>query len=119
MTAVHLPATPENALDHTPDEWQALAAQWSACGDYRTAMRTLYLALLVSLHRSRLIDYHQAHTNWVYVRRFRGDDECRGTLRQLTRAFDDVWYGGQSCDPQRYDAFARSIMELTGGAEHS
>src|SRR5262249_25266169 len=46
----------ENALDHSPDEWEQFAGEWLRRGDLRQAVRALYLALLVDLHRQRLID---------------------------------------------------------------
>ncbi|MFN3650739.1 MAG: DUF4129 domain-containing protein [Armatimonadota bacterium] len=102
----------ENALDHTVDEWELFAQQWLGQGDARQAVRALYLATLVHLHRQRRIDYNRALTNWVYVRQFRGEPEAQGTLRRLTRMFDEVWYGGHACDERSYREFERGVREL-------
>lgn len=102
----------ENALDHTVDEWELFAREWLGRGDVRQAIRALYLATLVHLHRERRIDYNRAFTNWIYVRQFRGDVEQKGTLRTLTRMFDEVWYGERPCGEEQYRAFERGVRDL-------
>jgi hypothetical protein len=102
----------ENALDHSVDEWELFAQQWLGRGDIRQAIRALYLATLVHLHRERRIDYNRAFTNWIYVRQFRGDEGHKQTLRQLTRLFDEVWYGERSCGEEQYRTFERGVRDL-------
>jgi hypothetical protein len=102
----------ENALDHTVDEWELFAQQWLGRGDIRQAIRALYLATLVHLHRERRIDYNRAFTNWIYVRQFRGEEGHKQTLRQLTRLFDEVWYGERSCGEEQYRSFERGVRDL-------
>jgi uncharacterized protein DUF4129 len=102
----------ENALDHTVDEWELFARQWLGRGEVRQAIRALYLATLVHLHRERRIDYNRALTNWVYVRQFRGDTEQKGTLRQLTQMFDEVWYGERPCAEEHYRTFETGVRAL-------
>ena len=102
----------ENALDHTVDEWEQFAAQWLSRGDVRQAIRALYLATLVHLHRERRIDYNRAFTNWVYVRHYRGEAEDQGTLRRLTRMFDEVWYGEREYDEAQYRSFEQGARAL-------
>jgi hypothetical protein len=102
----------ENALDHSVDEWELFARQWLSRGDVRQAIRALYLATLVHLHRERRIDYNRAFTNWVYVRQFRGEAEQKGTLRRLTSAFDEVWYGERPCGEEQYRAFEKGVRDL-------
>ena len=102
----------ENALDHTVDEWEVFAQQWLGRGDIRQAIRALYLATLVHLHRERRIDYNRAFTNWIYVRQFRGEEGHKQTLRQLTRLFDEVWYGDRLCGEEQYRSFERGVRDL-------
>jgi hypothetical protein len=78
----------------------------------RQAIRALYLATLVHLHRERRIDYNKAFTNWMYVRQFRGEGDQRGTLERLTRTFDEIWYGDRPCDEPRYRAFEAGARSL-------
>ena len=102
----------ENALDHTVDEWERFAQQWLVKGDSRQAIRALYLAALVHLHRERRIDYNRAFTNWAYVRHYRGELEQKGILKSLTQVFDEVWYGERACGEERYRDFERGVREL-------
>ncbi len=105
-------STTENALDHTVDEWERFAQQWLGQGDVRQAIRALYLATLVHLHRERKIEYNRALTNWIYVRQFRGESEQRSTLRQLTQVFDEVWYGERPCGEEVYHRFEEGVRSL-------
>jgi len=102
----------ENALDHTVDEWEVFAQQWLGRGDVRQAVRALYLATLVHLHRERRIDYNRAFTNWVYVRQYRGEAEQQKTLRRLTQTFDEVWYGERACGEDQYRVFEQGARDL-------
>jgi hypothetical protein len=102
----------ENALDHSVDEWEEFAQEWLRHGDVRQAVRALYLASLVHLHRERLIDYNRALTNWVYVRHFRGEPEQKQILAGITGAFDEVWYGERPCPPERYAAIEEGVRAL-------
>jgi len=102
----------ENALDHTVDEWELFAREWLGRGDVRQAIRALYLATLVHLHRERRIEYNRAFTNWIYVRQFRGEVQQKGTLRTLTQTFDEVWYGERPCGEEHYHSFERGVRDL-------
>jgi hypothetical protein len=111
----------ENALDHTVDEWERFAQQWLGRGDVRQAVRALYLATLVHLHRERHIDYNRAFTNWVYVRHFRGEREHQEILRGITRIFDEVWYGERPCGETQYryvESGARALGTPAPGVSH-
>ncbi len=102
----------ENALDHTVDEWELFAQQWLGRGDIRQAIRALYLATLVHLHRERRIDYNRALTNWIYVRQFRGEGDQKGVFQSLTRTFDEVWYGERAMGEELYRVFEQGVRTL-------
>jgi hypothetical protein len=102
----------ENALDHTVDEWELFAREWLGRGEVRQAIRALYLATLVHLHRERVIDYNRALTNWTYVRHFRGEAERKSILGRLTQVFDDVWYGEHPCEEPLYHSFEQGVRAL-------
>jgi hypothetical protein len=103
----------EDALTRTPDAWRSTAQQWASDGNFRDAMRALYLAMLAHLHRARRIDYHRAHTNWQYVRTFRGDNQRRKVLTQLTYTFDEKWYGARPCTQRDFEEFAEGVRTMT------
>jgi hypothetical protein len=94
------------------DEWELFAREWIKRGDFRQAIRALYLASLVHLHRERKIDYNRAQTNWTYVRTFKGEAEDKTTLRKLTGFFDEVWYGERPCAEEQYRFFEKGVRAL-------
>ena len=93
-------------------EWELFAQEWLGRGDIRQAVRALYLATLVHLHRERRIDYNRALTNWIYVRQFRGESEQKGIFTRLTRTFDEVWYGDRPLGEELYRAFEQGVRAL-------
>lgn len=100
----------QNALSRPPEGWASLADQLAARGEFREAVRSLYLALLSRLHREGAIDYDPAQSNWEYFRRFRGPREWVPPFRELTTRFDYAWYGNLGADPEGYQRF----RELSG-----
>lgn len=63
-----------------------------AKGNYRLAVRLLYLKSLKQLNDSGLIDWQLDKTNNTYVAEI-ADPEKRSAFQQLTRQFEYVWYG--------------------------
>jgi hypothetical protein len=84
---------PASALSKPPERWAGLADELAARGDFREAIRHLYLALLARLHRDGVIDYDPTNSNWDYLLAFKGAAELRHGFRELTRRFDFAWYG--------------------------
>ena len=91
--AATLAADPMNALSRPPEGWAHLADELAARGEYREAVRSLYLALLSRLHREGVIHYDTTLSNWDYLRQFKGRREWVPPFRELTRRFDFAWYG--------------------------
>lgn len=104
----------ENALMRSPQQWKELAHEYFEKGDYTMALRALYLALLVVLHRRRLISYETSKTNWEYVRELGGGRGERPPFEALTSAFDYKWYGRVECSRDNYlklERMADAIVE--------
>jgi hypothetical protein len=74
-------------------EWLADADAAAAAGDYRRAVRALYLALLSALCRRGVLRYDPARTNGEYVRLFRGGPDDRSSFRHVTLVSDAAIYG--------------------------
>ena len=68
LDAAALARNPMNALSRPPEGWADLADALAAKGEYREAMRNLYLALLSRLHRDGAIHYDPTLSNWDYLR---------------------------------------------------
>jgi len=100
-----LAADPTNALSRPPEGWARLADELAARGEYREAVRTLYLALLSRLHHEGVIHYDTTLSNWDYLRKFRSRREWLPSFRELTRRFDFVWYGNVAVGVEGYRDF--------------
>lgn len=91
---------PQSALSRPAESWAGLADDLAGRGEFREAIRHLYLALLARLHRDGAIDYDPTFSNWEYLRSFKGAREHHEAFRNLTRRFDFAWYGNQDLDGQ-------------------
>ena len=103
--AATLAADPTNALSRPPESWAHLADELAARGEYREAVRGLYLALLSRLHHQGAIHYDPRLSNWDYLRQFRGRSEWMPSLRELTLRFDFAWYGNLPVGERGYRDF--------------
>jgi hypothetical protein len=103
--AASLAADPTNALSRPPEGWAHLADELAARGEYREAVRSLYLALLSRLHRDGVIHYDTTLSNWDYLRQFKGRREWLPSFRELTRRFDFAWYGNLPVGVEGYRDF--------------
>ncbi|HSP77565.1 MAG TPA: DUF4129 domain-containing protein, partial [Myxococcaceae bacterium] len=100
-----LAADPTNALSRPPEGWAGLADELAARGEYREAVRSLYLALLSRLHHEGVIHYDTTLSNWDYLRRFRSRREWLPSFRELTLRFDFAWYGNLPVGAEGYRDF--------------
>jgi hypothetical protein len=103
-----------------PADLLAEAARLAEAGDFRGAVRSVYLGALVRLHRAGLLPREEANTNWEYLRAVEGRPPVHEPLSHLTAIVDRIWYGHQravSDDYSRCRSFAddvgRGISEAT------
>lgn len=79
------------------DEWLALAREQISRGEWRLALRALYLATLAGLGSEGLVTLARAKTNLDYerelARRAAGRGELVSRFRSRRLAFERVWYG--------------------------
>lgn len=112
--AVNLESDHVVASQLPEDEWLRLADEKAASGDYRLAMRALFLATLAFLGEKRLVAISRSKSNGDYVRdlnyRARDRDELRSTFRDHVRTFDHAWYGW-------HDVTLEALSEFRGNHE--
>lgn len=109
-----------SALAKPPEGWTSEADRLAARGEFREAVRALYLAVLSALHRRGEIDYDPFRSNWDYVRAFKGGAQDRPALRSLTLRFDYAWYGRSGATADGYALtreLARSFLEREARAD--
>lgn len=99
-----------SALSKPPETWAGLADELAARGEFREAIRHLYLALLSRLHRDGVIDYDPTLSNWEYLFAFKGTSTLKSAFKELTRRFDFAWYGNLGVDSLAYAMF-RKVAE--------
>ncbi len=88
------------------------AQELSTGGDYRTAVRYLYLSSLLLLEERGLLRYDRPLTNREYLRTVAHRPELAATLREVIDVFDRVWYGFQTLTAGEYNAYARRVETL-------
>jgi hypothetical protein len=84
----------------------------SGSGDYRHALRYLYLSALLLLDERGLLRYNRAQTNREYLRQVRSRPELAGHLKEVVETFDRVWYGFQPIDEASYARYAEHVSAL-------
>lgn len=90
------------------------ADQLSAAGDYRSAVRYLYLSALHALDEHGHLRYDRARTNREYLRTVSGRPALAESLRQVVDVFDAVWYGYKPLDAATYTAYEAQVNHLRG-----
>jgi hypothetical protein len=79
------------------DGWLALAREQAARGEWRLALRAVYLATLARLAAEGFISLAKFKTNMDYEREVRrralSREEISAAFSLRRREFEDVWYG--------------------------
>jgi hypothetical protein len=99
-------------LPQTAAEARARAAGSAEAGDYRNAVRNLYLAALLTLEQHGLVPSDRSLTNREVLAGVSGDLPLRTHLQPVVETFDDVWYGVHEPDAGVYRAYTRAIDDL-------
>lgn len=107
------PASPHAADEDLSAEAALQKAQaLSGAGDYRTAVRYLYLSALLLLEERGLLRYNRSLTNREYLRSVSHLPELSAILRDVVDVFDRVWYGYQPLDESAYVRYAERVADL-------
>lgn len=87
----------EDEPSRTADEWLALADENTAKGEYRAAIRGLYLACLLRFDEAKVARFDRSQTNWEHLKRIEVSPRLPAGMSFLeeTQIFDRIWYGNQ------------------------
>jgi hypothetical protein len=88
------------------------AQSLSGQGDYRSAIRYLYLSSLLVLDEQGLLRYDRSRTNREYLRSISSKPELAKPLSDVIDVFDRVWYGYEPVDEQTYQSYVKHVDEL-------
>lgn len=108
--------------DEQPESaWMELAAQYRRNGDFRLALRALYLSCLATLGSAKLISIAHGKSNLDYIREYtrrakRLSADLPSTLRANVRLFEQSWYGEHPVSDQILDEFERNLTLLRMGS---
>ncbi len=113
ITEAQAPAEAQSGDENLTAEAALLRAQsLSGEGDYRAAVRYLYLSTLLLLEERGLLRYNRSLTNREYLRSVAHLPGLAARLRQVVEVFDRVWYGFQPLDQAAYAEYAANVAEL-------
>jgi hypothetical protein len=88
------------------------AESLSMQGDYRNAIRYLYLSSLLVLDEQGVLRYDRSRTNREYLRSVSSRPELAKPLRDVVDVFDRAWYGFEAVDENTYRSYVEHVEEL-------
>jgi hypothetical protein len=81
-------------------------------GDYRTAVRYLYISALLWLDERDILRYDRALTNREYLERVRDNPALRERMTPIVETFDRVWYGHLPIDADSFAIYQKQVEAL-------
>lgn len=118
--AVDLEDEEVSAADLPEDRWLGLAEDLARRGEYRLALRALFLAGLARLDRLGLIRLARGKTNRDYLAELarRGGDrpQAREAFRRCIRLFEGVWYGTGEANAELLGQLGGEQRRMTDGS---
>jgi hypothetical protein len=81
-------------------------------GDYRSAVRYLYLSSLLALDERGLLRYDRSKTNREYLRSVADTPELSEPLEEVIEVFDDVWYGYHALEEKSFQHYSDRVRQL-------
>ena len=107
----------EIAADGTSHDLAEAALYAARAGDFRAAVRKLYVSLLYELSERNLIELDESATNHEYLNRVSRFGALVGPMRYLTERFDYVWYGMFPSSEEDFAACLASYEEAMRRAQ--
>ncbi|PKM79804.1 MAG: hypothetical protein CVU89_16425 [Firmicutes bacterium HGW-Firmicutes-14] len=89
-----------------------MAVRFAEAGDYRNAVRHLYLSLLLFMDKRSLISFRQSKTNGEYLRELRTVSGDTDGFAVMSNFFERKWYGMEQCGIDDYQEFTTMYMGL-------
>lgn len=106
----------EIAADGTSHELAEAGLTAARAGDFRTAIRKLYVSLLYELFERNLIELDDSATNHEYLRKVSRFSTLAGPMWYLTERFDCVWYGKFPSSESDFALYLESYETAMQGA---
>lgn len=106
------PTAAEADLPVSATAAQQQAVRLAHIGNYRQAVRQLYLSALLHLSEQGLLHYDRSLTNREYLAQVANQAPIERHLRPVVQTFDDVWYGVHEPDRTTFDDYQEAIARL-------
>jgi hypothetical protein len=94
------PARPAPSPPQSPEDLRRQADELAARGEFREAVRALYLALLRSLQLKGVLPRTRSQTNAENLRALRGCLTLLASVQPFTETYDSRWYGRRPAGPE-------------------
>lgn len=104
----------ELADDVTAAELLTRANELARQGDFRSAIRRAYIALLCDLEQRGKVHLHRAKTNRDYLDELKPELSLYPAFSIMTGAFEHVWYGHEQATESEYSDFITLYQETVG-----
>lgn len=108
----------EDPLSRGSTEWERYAADLANAGRFREAIRAWYHAVLVTCYAAGILHFRKGRTNWEYIASLAPSLAWRPDAIELTRRFEQEWYGALQSTRDAYDACserAQSVLDVLRG----
>lgn len=113
MKEAHLNDTGEGGSEPLTSEAAFEKAQMlSRGGDYRSAVRYLYLSSLLLMDERGVLRYDRSKTNREYLRSVANSPELAKPLEEVIEVFDNVWYGYHPLEEESFKHYSDRVEEL-------
>lgn len=96
----------------TPVAARAAAGRLAERGDYRAAVRQLYLAALLTLQERRIVVRDHSLTNREVLAHTSAAHPVHAPLASVVEVFDNVWYGVHEPDQTTFNEYRATVDEL-------
>ena len=107
----------EGGRPASPEQARTQAAAFARAGNYREAVRQLYLAALLTMEEHGLAPRNRSLTNREVLAQVGPTGSVASHLSPVVDTFDAVWYGVQEPNQAVYQSYAAEIDALTDAAQ--
>ncbi len=101
----------ELSADATAADLLKNANELARQGDFRSAIRRAYIALLCELEQRGKVRLHRAKTNRDYLDEVKPERSLYPTFSVMTGAFEHVWYGHELATESEFNDFITLYQE--------
>ncbi|MEP7198846.1 MAG: DUF4129 domain-containing protein [Chloroflexota bacterium] len=88
------------------------AQHFASAGDYRAAVRHLYLSTLLLLDERGRLRYDRSLTNREYLRAVANTPAVRDALKPIVETFDRIWYGFAPITATEFAEYQREVETI-------